>query len=60
MKHIKLYEDFKTNNQDGDLIKVDDIINCIKSGGVIYATIIKNLPDNDPKEPLSPVSIDCW
>lgn len=58
MKHIKLYEDFKTNNQDGDLIKVDDIINCIKSGGVIYATIIKNLPDNDPKEPLSPVSID--
>ena len=58
MRYIKLYEDFKTNNQEGSLIKVDDIINCIKSGGVIYATIIKNLPDNDPKEPLSPVSID--
>ncbi len=64
MKYLRTYENFKTqsniklNNQDGDLIKVDDIINCIKSGGVIYATIIKNLPDNDPKEPLSPVSID--
>ena len=64
MKYLRTYENFKTqsniklNNKDGDLIKVDDIINCIKSGGVIYATIIKNLPDNDPKEPLSPVSID--
>lgn len=58
MKHIKLYEDFKVNNQEGTLITIDDIINCIKSGGVLYATIIKNLPDNDPKEPLSPVSID--
>lgn len=58
MKHIKLYEDFKVNNQEGTLITIDDIINCIKNDGVIYATIIKNLPDNDPKEPLSPVSID--
>lgn len=58
MKHIKLYEDFKTNNQEGSLITIDDIIDCIKNDGVIYATIIKNLPDNDPKEPLSPVSID--
>lgn len=64
MKYLRTYENFKTqsniklNNQDGDLIKVDDIINCIKNDGVIYATIIKNLPDNDPKEPLSPVSID--
>ena len=37
---------------------VHHIIDCIKNDGVIYATIIKNLPDNDPKEPLSPVSID--
>ena len=58
MKHIKLYEDFKTNNQEGSLITIDDIIDCIKNDGGIYATIIKNLPDNDPKEPLSPVSID--
>ena len=58
MKHIKLYEDFKTNNQEGSLITIDDIINCIKSGGVLYATIIKDLPDNDPEEPLTPVSVD--
>lgn len=58
MKHIKLYEDFKTNNQEGTLITIDDIINCIKSGGVLYATIIKDLPDNDPEEPLTPVSVD--
>ncbi len=53
MKWIKLFEDFKVKN-----ITQEDIINCIKKGGVIYATIIKNLPDNDPKEPLKPVSID--
>ena len=58
MKHIKLYEDFKTNNQEGSLITIDDIIDCIKNDGVIYATIIKNLPDNDPEEPLTPVSVD--
>ena len=64
MKHLRTYENFKAqsnvklNNIDGTLINTDDIITCIKNNGVIYATIIKNLPDNDPKEPLSPVSID--
>jgi hypothetical protein len=58
MKHIKLYEDFKVNNQEGTLITIDDIIDCIKNDGFIYATVISNLPDNDPKEPLKPVSID--
>lgn len=53
MKWIKIFEDFKVNN-----ITVDDVINCIKNGGVIYATIIKDLPDNDPKVSLTPVSID--
>lgn len=53
MKWIKLFEDFKVNN-----ISIEDIINCIKSNGVIYATIVKNLPDNDPKEPLRAVSVD--
>lgn len=53
MKWIKLFEDFKVSN-----ITIDDVINCIKSGGVIYATIVKNLPDNDPKVSLTPVSID--
>lgn len=53
MKWIKLFEDFKVNN-----ITQEDIIKCAKSGGVIYATIVKNLPDNDPKEPLRVVSVD--
>jgi hypothetical protein len=64
MKWIKLYEEFnrhiKLNNQSGDLIQIGDIIKCIKSGGVIYATIINNFPKNDPDEPLRPVSVDEW
>lgn len=58
MRRIKLFEDFKNNNQEGTLITFDDVINCIKSGGVIYSTIIKDLPGNDPDEPLKPVDID--
>lgn len=53
MKWIKFFEDFKVNN-----FTIDDIIKCIKSGGVIYATIVKNLKNNDPKEPLTVVSVD--
>jgi hypothetical protein len=58
MKWIKLFEDFKQNNEEGTLITMDDIINCIKSKGVIYATIIKKYPHNDPKDPITPVDID--
>ncbi len=58
MKWIKFFEDFKQNNEEGSLISIDDIINCIKDNGVIYTSIIKNLPDNDPEEPLKPLSID--
>jgi hypothetical protein len=58
MRYIKLFEDFKKNNEEGSLISEDDIIKCIKSGGVIYATIIKNYPDNNPDDPINPVSID--
>lgn len=53
MKWIKLFEDFKVKN-----ISYDDMIDCIKKGGHIYATIVKDLPDNDPETPLTPVSID--
>ena len=53
MKHIKLFEDFKVKN-----ITVEDLVNCIGSGGVIFATIIKDYPDNDPDEPLNPLSVD--
>lgn len=58
MKWIKLFEDFKKNNEEGTLINLDDVIKCIKGGGVIYAKIINDLPDNDPEEPLKPLSVD--
>jgi hypothetical protein len=53
MKWIKLYEDFK-----GSKYKIEDVIRCIENDGVIYSTIITDLPDNDPNEPLTPLSID--
>lgn len=58
MKWIKLFEDFKKNNEEGSLITEDDIIQCIKKSGTIFATIIKNYPNNDPQQPIRPVDID--
>ena len=58
MKWIKLFEDFKKNNEEGTLITQDDIINCIKRGGLVYATIVKEFPENKPEEGLTPVDID--
>lgn len=58
MKWLKLFEDFKINNIEGDLITQEDIINCIKTGGVIYTGVIKDLPDNNPEIPIKPISID--
>ncbi len=58
MKWIKLFEEFKQNNSEGDLITTDDIIKAKESGEKIYATIIKDIPENDPEEPLSLLDID--
>jgi len=58
MRWIKIFEDFKRNNLEGDLITIDDVLSCAKEGGVIYATIIKDLPNNDPEEPLRVVDVD--
>ena len=58
MRYIKVFEDFKKNNQEGSLITIEDIVKCIKSGGVLYATIIKDFVDNDPKAALKPVNVD--
>ena len=58
MKWIKLFEDFKQNNEVGDLLKQEDIIKCIEKGGILYATIVQEIPENDPKEPLKAVDID--
>lgn len=54
MKWLKLFEDFKQNNIEGDLLKQDDII----KGGIIWATIVQEIPENDPKEPLLVIDID--
>jgi hypothetical protein len=58
MKWMKLFEDFKQNNEAGDLLKQEDIIKCIEKGGIMYATIVQEIPENDPKEPLKAVDID--
>lgn len=58
MRYLKIYEDFKKNNQEGSLITADDVMKCIQAGGVLYATIIKDLPNNNPSNAVSPVSID--
>jgi len=53
LNHLMLFEDFKQKN-----ITVDDIVKCIDNGGVLYATIVEGLPDNDSKEPLRPTDVD--
>lgn len=58
MKWIKLFEDFKKNNEEGTLITQDDIIKCVKNGGLIYSTIVHDLPENNPKEGMTPIDID--
>jgi hypothetical protein len=58
MKWIKLFEDFKQNNEEGDLITIDDIIKAKSDGEKIYATIIEEIPGNDPEEPLEIKDID--
>lgn len=58
MKRIKLFEDFKQNNEEGTLITIDDIIKCIKNNGVIYSTIVHDYPDNDEKKSLKPFDVD--
>jgi hypothetical protein len=58
MKWMKLFEDFKKNNEEGTLITQEDIINCIKNRGLIYATIVHDFPENKPEEGMTPVDID--
>ena len=41
-----------------DILKIDDMIDCIEKGGSIYAQIVKEYPDNDPEKPITPVNID--
>lgn len=43
MKWIKLFEDFKQNNEEGTLITQDDIINCIKKEELFTQLLLKNI-----------------
>jgi len=58
MKWVKYFEDFKLNNEGGELISIEDIIKCIKDNGVIFTSIVKDYPNNNSEEPLKAVSID--
>ncbi len=58
MKRLKLFEDFKKNNEEGTLITQDDVINCIKDRGLIFSEIIHDYPGNDPKVGMIPLDID--
>ena len=53
MKWLKLFEEFKDSKY-----KIEDVIRCIENDGLIYATIISEYPDNNPKKPMKPLSID--
>jgi hypothetical protein len=58
MKWIKLFEEFKKNNEVGDLITPEDIIKAKNNGEKIYATIIQEIPRNNPDKPLDIEDID--
>lgn len=64
-KKTPIKEITKRNNQAGDLIKYEDISDCIRKNSdsdekkhVIFATIVQEIPKNDPETPLFPVDID--
>lgn len=58
MKTIKLFEDFKLNNIEGNIITVEDIIECIDKGGLLYAETINDYPDHNEEEGLKVLDID--
>jgi hypothetical protein len=58
MKWVKLFKEFKKNNEEGDLITPDDIINAKENDEKVYATIVVDIPGNDPKEPLQIIDIE--
>lgn len=53
MKYIQFFENFKKKN-----ISIDDVIECIRRGGVIYADIVNGYSENDPEIPMIPQSVD--
>ena len=58
MKIVKKFEDFKLNNKEGSIIDIDDIIECIKSNGLLYTNIVKNNTEHNSDDPVRPLSVD--
>lgn len=53
MKYLKIYEEFKVGK-----FSIEDIENAMIGGKGLYASIIKDLPDNDPKLLLKIIDVD--
>jgi hypothetical protein len=53
LKFLKLFEDFTEGK-----FTLDDIDRVRKEGKKIYASIIKDLPNNDPNQELEIISLD--
>jgi hypothetical protein len=53
MKWLRLFDDFS-----GSKYKIDDVIRCIQNDGFVYSMIVKELPNNNPKKALKPISVD--
>lgn len=58
MKWVKLFKEFKKNNEEGDLITPNDVIKAKEDGENLYATIVGEIPGNNPKDPLEIIDID--
>jgi hypothetical protein len=53
MNYLKLFEEFEEGK-----FNLRDLERAIMTKKKIYATIVKDLPDNDPDEPLEIVDLD--
>jgi hypothetical protein len=53
LKYLKIYEEFKVGK-----FSIEDIENAMIGGKGLYASIIKDLPDNDPKLLLKIIDVD--
>lgn len=53
MKYLKIYEDFNKGK-----FSLEDIRNAMLTDRGLYAKIIKDFPENDPKKLLKIVDID--
>jgi len=58
MKRVKSFDKFINENYKVNNVTEDDIINCIKSGGLIYSDIVSDYPNNKDWESVGLVPVD--